>query len=212
MHAALSSTDLTWEIVVVANFWPGTNDPTPKIATQLAHDLSHVRAVTDEKQGDMGWDMRSGLAACRGDHLGIVDGDGQFPVEIIGACLEALMRPDIDMVKTYRATRADGWYRRILSATYNRLFVLLFPGLRGTRDANSKPKLMTRSAYESMTLTANDWFIDAEIMLEAVDLGLEIHEIPVDFLSLDDRRSFVKPKAIVEFVVNLTRHRVRRWR
>lgn len=212
LHRSLSETDVTWEIVIVANYWPGTGDSTPAVARRLCERLSGVRVIAEEKGGDMGWDMRAGLAACRGRHLGVVDGDGQFPVAIIGECLDTLMRPDVDLVKTYRSTRGDGVYRRVLSRIYNSVFSLLFPKLRGHRDANSKPKLMTRSAYESMTLTADDWFIDAEIMLEATDRGLRIVEIPVAFDKLDHRRSFVRPRAILEFVVNLVRRRIRRRR
>lgn len=209
-HRALVSTGTEFELVLVANYWPGRDDDTPSVAADLALSYPEIVVVSQPKRGDMGWDMRTGLAACSGDLLGVIDGDGQFPVEVIAECLQRLREPEIDLVKTYRTHRGDGRYRRALSWTYNRLFGLLFAELRGVRDANSKPKLMTRAAYEAMELCADDWFIDAEIMLEAARLDLRMAEIPVAFSALDDRKSFVGPRAVTEFCMNLLRTRLRR--
>lgn len=54
-----------------------------------------------------------------------------------------------------------------------------------------------------MNLTSDDWFIDAEIMLEAKRLGVLFYEFPTEFHSLSGRQSFVKFSAIFEFTRNL---------
>src|SRR5690349_21968486 len=74
----------------------------------------------------MGWDMRMGLDAARGTYIGVIDGDGQFPPESIIACLLKCELEDLDLTKTYRVVRDDGWYRRFISAVYNAVFSLLF--------------------------------------------------------------------------------------
>src|SRR5256885_6447887 len=102
------------------------------------------------------------------------------------------------MVKTYRVERQDGVYRRLMSIAYNWRFHLFFRGSVMLRDVNSKPKIMRREAYEKMTLQSNDWFIDAELILNCINLNLRIYEIPVEFHSLGARKSFVKPGAILE--------------
>ena len=207
LHKVMSLFRFDWELILVANFWEGSKDRTPEICRQLANRLPNIRVLAEPKQGGMGWDMRHGLNACRGKYIGITDGDGQFPVEAIFSCFAKIKSDEFDVVKTYRIQRHDGLYRRFISTVYNWLFRLLFRGSRRLRDVNSKPKIMTRAAYEKMSLQSDDWFIDAEMVLNYIDLNLRIYEIPVEFHSLAGRRSFVKPGAILEFL----RHMLKRW-
>jgi hypothetical protein len=108
------------------------------------------------------------------------------------------------MVKTYRVQRQDGFYRTLISTVYNWLFHLFFHGSSRLRDVNSKPKIMKREAYEKMTLHAEDWFIDAELILNCINLNLRVYEIPVEFHSLGARKSFVKPRAVLQFLRHMT--------
>lgn len=121
----------------------------------------------------------------------------------------ALMRDTgADVMKGLRIARYDSLYRRFTSVGYNFLFRFLFR-TRGLWDINGKPKGMTRAAYESMTLKSDDWFIDAEIILEAKRLGLRVAEMPVVFRRNEQRESFVKPGATIEFLRNMLARRVR---
>src|SRR5262245_48421343 len=152
LHRIMSMFRIEWELVLVANYWPGTGDHTPEVCQALAARLPHVRCIAEAKQGAMGWDMRKGLEACRGSYIGVIDGDGQFPVEAIFSCFAKIKSEDFDFIKTYRVARADGMYRNMVSSVYNWLFVLLFPAYRGFYDVNSKPKIMKREAFERMDL------------------------------------------------------------
>ena len=107
--------------------------------------------------------------------------------------------------------RGDGLKRKLFSLVFNGLFHVLFPGLPA-RDINAKPKILTSSAYERLTLQSDDWFIDAEIMLQARRLGFRIGEIETEFLGLTGRRSFVKMAAVLEFLRNLLRYRIQELR
>jgi hypothetical protein len=80
------------------------------------------------------------------------------------------------------------------------------------RDVNSKPKILTRAAYERLRLTADDWFIDAEVMIQARRLRLRVHEIPTTFKGLTSRASFISVASVLEFLVNLVRYRLRELR
>jgi len=209
LHKIMSLFCFEWELILVANFWQDSNDRTPEICQQLAARLPHVRVLAEPKQGAMGWDMRRGLDACLGKYIGVVDGDGQFPVEAIFSCFAKIKSDDFDVVKTYRVQRHDGPYRRLISTAYNWLFHLFFPGSSRLRDVNSKPKIMTREAYGKMVLQSTDWFTDAELILSCIDLNLRIYEIPVEFSSLGGRQSFVKPGAILEFLKHMIEYRFR---
>ncbi len=212
LHKIMSLFRFEWELILVANFWQGSNDRTPEICQQLAKRLPYVRVLAEPKQGAMGWDMRRGLDACRGKYIGVIDGDGQFPVEAIFSCFAKIKSDDFDLVKTYRVERQDGFYRRLISSVYNWLFHLLYRGSTKPRDVNSKPKIMRREAYARMMLQSDGWFIDAELILHCIDLKLRIYEIPVEFHSLGGRKSFVKPRAILEFLKHMIKYRLTRVR
>ena len=63
-----------------------------------------------------------------------------------------------------------------------------------------------------MDLISDDWFIDAEIMIQVRRLKFNFSEISTQFTKLDSRTSFVKPGAIIEFIVNMILFRIREFR
>lgn len=208
LHHMFSYLNFPWEIILVGNYLEGSGDPTPDIVKSLEARLPNVKALTAAKKGMMGWDMRLGLDTAQGKYIGIIDGDGQFPLESIFSCFLKMESENLDFVKTYRVNREDGIYRKVISWTYNKIFRWLFK--INVHDANSKPKILLRSKYELMKLQSDDWFADAEMMIRAGELGLKIGEIPIHFYSIEGRSSFVKPTAILEFLKNLLKYRFRK--
>ena len=209
--ASLEEVEPNWEIILVGNYMENSGDSTPQVVRALAEKHPRIRAVTEVKQGMMGWDMRAGLEAARGKTLAVIDGDNQMPYADVVRVYQKMRAERLDLVKTYRVRREDGPYRRAISACYNNFFKILFPGLK-SRDINSKPKIMSRRVYQSMDLTSNGWFIDAEIMIQARRLNLRIGEVATHFQCLYNRPSFVKPLAILEFFGNLIWSRIREFR
>src|SRR3989344_5262278 len=66
----LRGSGIDWELVLVGNYLPGTTDPTPTVLAELQQEEpGRIRVVAQEKQGMMGWDVRSGLAASGGKNL-----------------------------------------------------------------------------------------------------------------------------------------------
>ncbi len=205
VHLALSHCNFSYELVLVGNYIEGTPDDTPEVVAQMAQRWPNIRTVVRPKEGMMGWDMRMGLAEARGEYIGVIDGDGQFPAESIVACLLKARLENLDLTKTYRVRRDDGIYRRFISGVYNGLFKVLF-GIR-VHDINSKPKIIRRDKYEQLELVSDDWFIDAELIIRAQQAGLTIGEMPVHFSRNETHGSFVKPAAIFEFMSNLLKYR-----
>ena len=196
-----------WELVLVANHFSDDGDTTPEIAKQLAKSNTRVKAITRIKKGMMGWDMRSGLDATTGKTLAVIDGDGQMPCEDVIRVYRKLINERLEIAKTYRVNRDDGSYRKTISVIYNMIFKILFPGLM-SRDINSKPKIITREVYRQMDLHSDGWFVDAEIMILARRMKLEIGELGTEFGCLINRPSFVKISSIFEFLGNLVRFRI----
>jgi len=201
----------SYELILVGNYTEGVPDRTPEIVRELAAGDPRIRCTTEPKRGAMGWDMRSGLEIARGDYIGVIDGDGQMLVSDVAKLYAMIRAGNYDMVKPFRITRGDSLTRRFISNVYNKLFHLTFPGLQA-RDMNSKPKILSRDAYKKLDLVSNDWFIDAEMMIQARRLGFTVGEIPTAFLGLAGRRSFISVRAILEFLGNMVRFRIREWR
>jgi glycosyltransferase involved in cell wall biosynthesis len=210
MKRALEDRHLSYELVLVANYHADATVPdrTPEIARALAREDPCIRVVAKPKQGMMGWDMRSGLEVAGGATVAVIDGDGQMPPADVIAVYDRLRAHGFDMAQTYREERHDGLVRILISRIYNVVLKALFPSVR-VRDANGKPKIFTRKGLEKLTLTSDDWFVDAEIIIQATRLGFRIGEVPTVFYTNPQRPSFIGVKAIVEFLVNLLTYRVR---
>ena len=200
---------LNYELVLVANYQAALLgiDKTPEIVRALAHGDPRLVVVAKEKQGMMGWDMRSGLAAATGAAIAVIDGDGQMPPEDIIKVYDTLVEGHHDIAKTYRDQRFDGWFRILISVVYNLVVKVLFPRV-AVRDVNSKPKIFTSAALKKLQLQSDDWFIDAEIILKATRLGLSIGEVSTIFHVNENRKSFIKGATIFEFIKNLIRFRM----
>jgi len=205
----LREAGVPYELVLVANFNEGQPDGTPAIVEQFAATREHVRTVIGPKRGAMGWDMRSGLEAARGERMVVIDGDAQNPVGDVLVMYRAMRQTGVELMKGRRIARFDSRYRALVSFVYNLLFRLLFRTGR-LWDINGKPKGLTRAAYERMALRSDDWFIDAEIVLQARRLGMRVAELPVVFHDNAERASFVRASAIWEFLVNMGRQRLSR--
>lgn len=199
-----------YELVLVGNYFPGSNDKTPEIIRELAMKNPRILPLTLEKKGMLGWDVIAGFKAATGEAIAFIDGDGQMPSGDIVRLYKVFKSGEFDFVKTFRKTRLDGIYRKVISGWYNFIFHVLFPGAT-FHDVNSKPKLMTRASYERMRLSCNGWFIDGEIMLESMRLGLNVAEIPTVFHENEWRGSFVKIWTIFEFLGYMIFYRIKYW-
>lgn len=208
----LEKESIDYELVLVGNYHRGSNDRTPGVVKALAKENAKIVAVAKPKEGMMSWDMRMGLAASRGRYITVIDGDGQMPYQDILRVYKMIKTGKYDFCKTYRTKRYDGLYRRLISVIYNFVFTILFyPGTG--RDLNSKPKIMTREAYEKMKLTSSGWFIDAEIMIQARRFGFRIGEIPTVFgRNITGLYSYVRLSAIWEFIKDMAIFRAREFR
>lgn len=199
----------SYEIVLVGNYIEGSDDNTEALVREIAENDKNFKAVCKPKKGMMGWDMKEGLKMAKGNYLCVIDGDSQFPINNIEKCFNKIKSSSYGLVKTYRTTRGDGKYRKVISWGYNFIFSLLFPKVN-SKDVNSKPKIFRREVYEKMELNSDDWFIDAEIMLNIERLKVKFYEFPTSFLEQEGRSSFVKFSAVFEFLKNLVLFKIKR--
>lgn len=202
---ALEKIEPNFEAILVANY-NSKLDTTPSVVTEIAKKDKRVVPVIKRKRGMMGWDLRSGLAKAKGTYVAFIDGDDQFKPELIAQVYKKIVAHDYDLVKTRRIRRDDGWFRKLISFCFNMGFTVFF-GEHGFHDVNSKPKIMKQTLLQKMNLTDDGWFIDAEIMLEAMRLDAHFDEVGVHFFKNKHRESFVGYDAIVEMATKLIAYR-----
>ncbi|MEA1927657.1 MAG: glycosyltransferase family 2 protein [Candidatus Auribacterota bacterium] len=206
----LASAGLDFQLILVNN---GSYDRTPDLIRELVRSDSRLKSVTVEKNIGYGWGVIRGLEEAEGEWIGFMDGDAQISPADAVLFLRSVTS-DNDMVKVRRRERHDGFIRASLSESYIIFFCLLF-GI-SIYDINAKPVMFKRELFDLLNLTSRDWFIDAELMLKADYLGLEIREVPVIFRKREAGRSNVKPATVIEFLINIARYRfgkeLREWK
>mgnify|MGYP000201531256 CR=1 FL=1 len=62
------------------------------------------------------------LTHAKVESVAVIDGDGQMPFEDVIHVYRKLRDEDLDLVKTYRTERGDGFYRKTISIVYNIIF------------------------------------------------------------------------------------------
>jgi putative flippase GtrA len=187
-----SSFPFTARVTIADN---GSTDATWAIATQLAGELSEVRAVHMDLPG-RGRALRAIWSQSDADVLAYMDVDLSTDLNALLPLVAPLLSGHSDVAIGTRLARGSrvirGPKRELISRSYN----LLLRSLLGARfsDAQCGFKAIRREpAGVLLPLTQdNGWFFDTELLVLAERAGLRIHEIPVDWVDdLDSRVDIV---------------------
>lgn len=209
--AVLEKAGINFQLVLVAN---GSVDRTPVLLCQLVGDNPRLKPVLIEKNKGYGWGVINGLLEADGEWIGYMDGDAQIAPSDVGRFLAGADPSRCDMVKVRRLIRRDGFIRARISEAYIILFCLLFR--IKIYDINAKPVIFRREWLSRFDLTSRDWFIDAELMLKAVFLGLRIREVGMVFHRRPAGCSSVGLATVYEFINNIARYalggELREWK
>jgi glycosyltransferase involved in cell wall biosynthesis len=185
----------------------GSRDGTRAVIERLEREEPEVRGVyLDENQG-YGGGILAGMARADTPLLGYMWGDAQVEAADVIRIYRRLVGDKLDLAKARRVERIDGWHRTIVTRVYNTTTLWLFH-ITST-DANGCPKLFTREAWQTLSPTSADWFLDPEIMIAVARRGLKLGEVDVIARARDFGASKVGVGTIVEFCINLLRTRVR---
>ncbi|HCM38273.1 MAG: Glycosyl transferase, family 2 [Candidatus Gottesmanbacteria bacterium GW2011_GWB1_43_11] len=196
---------ITLQFILVNN---GSRDRTGFLIRKLTQKYNNIRAITVLKNRGYGHGIRQGLVQAKTPYVGYMCGDGQIdPQDLVKLIREIRRHPKLDLVKVWRKTRYDGLKRKVISQIYNQLFRSLFQ--IQIRDVNGTPKIFKRALFEKLDLTADDWFIDAELMLKASTGNYLVKEIPIRFFRRQSGNSYVKGVTLWEFLRNLLWYRIK---
>jgi len=192
------------ELILVDN---SSQDETGAIIDKLVDDgLPIVKQTVKVNQG-YGYGILKGLELCRGRFFGFMCADGQVEARDVGKVFEvAANTRSPHLVKVRRRFRMDGMDRKIVSIIYNLMTAVIFGGL-GSIDINGNPKIFPAEYLERMHLQSKDWFLDAEVMIKAKQLGLSVFEMNVIAQMREGGKSNVRGSTIWEFLKNLARYR-----
>jgi glycosyltransferase involved in cell wall biosynthesis len=192
------------QLVLVDN---GSRDQTSAVIEQfIAQGFPVVKAVVPVNQG-FGYGILTGLTKCTGKYVGYLCADGQVKAQdVLRIYRAAVTSPSPGMAKVRRRFRQDSWIRKLISVFYNGIMLLLFPGI-STLDVNGNPKIVSAEVLKRIAPSSHDWFLDAEFMLKARHLKLNVIEINVPGQLRQAGKSNVRMRTVVEFMKNILRAR-----
>ena len=175
LMAAGTITD--YEVVIVDD---ASTDATPRLADEASAANPRVKVVHHPVNRKLGGSMKSGFAASKGDIVLYTDADLPFDMRELHKALRLMHQYEADVVAAYRFDRTgEGYVRVIYSFFYNLLVRVLF-GCR-FRDVNFAFKLVRRGVLDRVTLRSEGSFIDAELMVSARKMGMEVVQFGVDY-------------------------------
>lgn len=153
-------------------------DATGKVLERLARTIPELVIRTHETNLGYGGTVKELYYSGTKDWLFTIPGDYQIGAKELHKLVPAAK--DNDLVLGWRTDRHDPPARLRQSRIYNRLVRLLF-GVR-VHDVNSV-RLMRREMMKRLTLTTTSAFVDAELIIRAMQGKFRITEVPIVHMS-----------------------------
>lgn len=153
--------DFIDEVVVVDN---NSTDRTAEVARELG-----ARVVFEKKKG-YGAAYKAGLPAVKGDITVTMDGDGTYPVEQIGECIDHLLANELDFVSASRFPLKDkkamNRSNQIGNAVLTLATLILF--MRGIKDSQSGMWIFKSRIYPKLGVRSDGMPLSEEIKIAAI--------------------------------------------
>ncbi|MEV4574028.1 bifunctional glycosyltransferase family 2/GtrA family protein [Nonomuraea jabiensis] len=168
-----------------------STDNTWQLATELARELPHVRAVHLDEKG-RGRALRRVWSQSEADVVSYMDVDLSTDLDAFLPLVAPLLSGHSDLAIGTRLARASrverGPKREFISRSYNLLLRSVMGA--GFSDAQCGFKAVRTEIAQALLPGVEDeqWFFDTELLLLAERHGLRIHEVPVDWVDDPDSR------------------------
>jgi len=185
--AAMSLARLDGEIVVIDD---GSTDETLAVAAALAGP--RVRVISFPVNRGRAHAIAEGFAQAAGWAVAVMDSDGQYDPRDL-APLVAALGDGADVANGCRVDRADSWWRRTVSGTYNRVLMGGVLGVR-CRDANSGLKAFRAAALPVLGYDPTGFRRGHRYLIAWAEArGLSVVEVPVRHRPRAAGRSYIRP-------------------
>ena len=208
LHEVLTAKGVSFELIVVDDDSP---DRTWEVVAGLANELNGLRVIRRVGTSGLATAVICGWSRSRGEILGVIDGDGQHPPEVITSLLEA-MDEQTEVAVASRHLDGGGtsdWspVRRLLSRGAQALGLLLLPGTIGrVTDPMSGYFLVRRRIVAGPGLDP----VGYKVLLEVLARGevQQVAERPYVFLERTKGESKVSAAHYVGYLRHLMRLRL----
>jgi glycosyltransferase involved in cell wall biosynthesis len=191
------------ELVLVDD---GSGDATPSRMRALAAEDPRIVVVPLCPNRGIGGALRAGFDAAAARYVTWVPGDGQIaPEAVLELYMQRLRAP---MLTTVYRTRADAWYRHVISQSLNRLIELR----TGRRAKSGGNYLFERALWQAHAPRSDD----SMMLSTAFRHNLKDAEVPIVEIEIDARArvaghsKVLNPRTIFRTVAALLDLRVRR--
>ncbi len=186
-----------YEMIIVDD---ASTDATGLLADQAAANDRHVKVVHHPTNRKLGGSIKTGFAAASGDVVLYTDADLPFDMRELHKALRLMKQYDADIVGAYRFDRTgEGRIRVMYSFFYNLMVRALF-GVR-FRDVNFAFKLVRKKVFDRITLKSEGSFIDAELMVSARKLGMNVVQFGVDYFPRTRGVSTLSSPAVIRKIL-----------
>jgi dolichol-phosphate mannosyltransferase len=206
LTSVLERTGAPFEIIVVDDDSP---DGTWALAGEIALTDPRLRVIRRRGERGLATAVVAGWKAARGEILGVMDADLQYPPEGLPDLLEAIAEDAVDVVVASRyapGARMGAWslQREIVSRGAIMLAKLALPRALGRlRDPNSGYFLIRRRVIENVDLRP----IGFKILIEVLARGRwrRVVELPHAYEGRREGKSKLGSRQTVEFLSHLAR-------
>ncbi|MBI4489402.1 MAG: glycosyltransferase family 2 protein [Deltaproteobacteria bacterium] len=202
----LDGAGIRFEIIVVDDDSP---DGTWKLAEEMGMRDPRIRLVRRQDERGLATAVVAGWKEARGEILGVMDADLQYPPESLPELLKPILEghADISVASRYApGARVEQWglLREIISRGAILLAKLALPGvLNGLSDPNSGHFLMRRSVIQDVDLRP----IGYKILIEILARGryARVADVPYDYQGRREGISKLGSRQTVEFIAHLAK-------
>jgi glycosyltransferase involved in cell wall biosynthesis len=197
-EALIANGDIeTYELLIVDD---ASTDNTPALADAAAAADPRVRVVHHPVNRKLGGSMKTGFANCTGDLVLYTDADLPFDMLEVRKAVRLLRYYEADIVSAYRFDRTgEGYVRTVYSAFYNGL-VRVFFGVK-MRDINFAFKLCRGTIFNKIELKSEGSFIDAELVIRAQKMGMNVIQFGVDYFPRTRGVSTLSSPAVIRKIL-----------
>lgn len=175
----------TYEIVIIDD---QSRDSTPELLRRFARHSPNVRVFFHKKNQGIAKTYRELYVRARYPIIASFSLDGEWePADLI-RLVKKLEEDRFDMVIGWRTHKEYLWGRKVVSALYNFLILLLF-GVK-SYDAGSI-KVMRKEVIERIPIISHGIFDEAERIIRASSIGYRIGVVPVTHKRVAHKRRFL---------------------
>jgi hypothetical protein len=166
-----------FEILIIND---ASTDRTLEICESLAAKNRRIRVISHKVNLKLGGAIRTGLSNSTKDIVVYSDIDLPFDLNEVARALHLMSYLEADMICAFRFDRTSEGPKRIAySFVYNLLIRNLFNVQ--IKDVNFSFKVIHRRVLEAIELKSQGSFIDAEMVVKAIQRGFRVFQMGVDY-------------------------------